>query len=80
MRTNVLLENEFQDATQHGQFPNTAGVNLPNVDEISIGDLNRSVLQPIPNTNLGTQTGEGEPLFGAHLREAATTVRKLFGA
>ena len=78
MRTNIRVENAYQDATQSGQFPNAARVNLPIADEISVGDLNKSISQPIPNTNLAVPAEEGEPFFGTHLREAATSVKKLF--
>ena len=77
MRTNIATNNPFQDATQPAQFPNASSVNLPNVDELSVGDLNKAILQPNPSAGPDRVDTESEPLFGTHLREAAATVKKL---
>lgn len=82
----ILCQNPYQNARQVGPTEGFSN-NLPYYGDIE-GDV---VTAEVFNAKMGTSREmaqrisvplleeEDEPLFGAHIREAATTLGKLFG-
>ena len=73
-QSQILVNNNFENVRQPDCIP-SAGTTLS--FEPTVQELNAVIVGGGNATQSNTDTLE--PAFGEHLREAATTVRKLFG-
>jgi hypothetical protein len=73
MQTVITVNNAYQSASSGEQIVTHAAGNLP-MGEPTIAEVNDTI-----SAGQVTFDSDVEPAFGNHIREAADTVRKLFG-